>query len=1252
MAKKVGVLQSYVGGIADSNKIGQPYSFAFARSIDFRSNPSQFTINPQSELKTGTLVTDLPMWMDLACTNLYAYGNTGNIYKKDSTDAWTLDHNAPNSQGNGLVYFSEDNYLYYAQNKTIGRRSSACETGSYYDGFLESEGGEPTNAQSITFASASSQYASIADNATLSITDDITLEAYRKFTTLPAINTTQTLMSKWNQNGNQRSYLFDILATSNSFGDGSDGSLTISADTTETVIDANCTGNQGEYTVTISNVTGTFLAGQKVRVYQMRGTNKGLNQLLTIYTVVGSVITFTEPLQFTLYHSATESDANKAQIRVLKQYDSVTINSGKTWTVKPWDGLKGGVLAYLAKTGTTVNGTINLEGAVISAGSPYFDITQFSGFRGGAPGIGSEPAAGQGESDTALGGAVSVSGSGIGSAMISGGTRSTANNGAGGGGGTGTGSAFAGGGGGHADPGGTGNVQGGSTTGSATLSTVELGAGGGGGGGVSGGNSGTPGGGGGGIFDPISASFVIASTGSIILRGGDVYRSGTGGGDDEFPGAGGAGGSCRILCQTGDINTNKIDARGGVSFTRRGTVVGASGSPGRIAVYYLTSITGSTTSPTAVFIQDPTLTSTPSYFLRLLLSSNGTNSETYSVNITSLVDTTHWNRWQVTWDAPTSTANFYVGGTFLGTQVGTFTAIFNSTARFAIAASYDGSGNPQNYGDFKADDDRVWNSVRTATELAIYADRVLTGVDSNLMAYYRYEGNVNDSQTYTTASNLTATNTPTYSTDVPFSGITTRADQDILIDASGSTYTLGTALSEAATDRQTFTPTKEPIKSVELNINTVGTGNWTVVIHDGLNRLITSLTVPNAQLHTGVYEFIFADSFRPILEADYHVHVYSTVGDGIIVTSSLNDMEGSATPNTGAYFATFFQILVEDQYHPMMQFLNFVVVGNERYVGKLEAGSLYDPHHLVLPAGYRVRCFAKWNEFLAIGVWKGESITDTDQGKIFLWDGSTDTSGQATPNTIVDVLEGGVNAMTGAGGILSIVAGYEGKVLLYGGGETQKMTQLPLRTPNEYCEVAPGALTTWRSLTYIGGPLNTDSTHIHQGIYSYGRLNANYPRSLGFDFPLSLGDQTSPLVKVGSIFPAGQSLYIGWQNGNTFGIDAVSVGNDCYSSATLELLITDLGRISNLKTPLVFRVDCEPLTAGQSLTAKYKADREDMWKTIGSENTVGANQLVISMSQLVKEIQLALDLTTTSGVTPTILTITLEAESGSEIGIS
>lgn len=1232
MSKQLGSQTSFIAGISFSEKEGPQNSVAFTRAVDHRSDPKGLTLNPKAINDSGTVVTDLPMWGARACSRTFAYGNTGNIYQKEGS-AWTLAHVAPDSQGNGLAYFAADSALYYTQNKSFGRLLDACTGASFYDDFLGSEGGEPTNTKSLDLERASSQYASRADTASTSITGDLSIESYLKLESLPSTDQVYTLLSKWDENTNLRSYKFDITTTSNVFGDGSDGALTISSNTTQDPIDANCAGTVGTKILTISNAHASFApaAGDIVFIHQTRGTNAGQTQRAKVLSWSSPTLTITEDLTFTVSHSASTTDANKAQIILMPQYTNVTVNTGITWTIKAWNGLKGGIGgAFLC------NGTFTYAGSVVGRGKQVEAFQQIygAGFRGGAGSASSSTqTGGQGESPTGFGGAATAT-------QTTAGTRSSTKNGAGGGGGVGR---AGGGGAGHAVAGSPGSSgQAGDATGSADLTSLQLGAGGGGGGtqGTSVSNAGVDGGGGGGIFVCWAASIVQSGSGLFNFNGGDVYPPGTGGGDDEVPSGAGVGGSVLLFCNTGVFNTNTISAVGGNSFVRRGTpnIYGGDAADGRIAVYYATSYTGTITSPNATFIQDSSLNTADGYVLRLLLSSNGTNSEIYSVEITNSLDITSWNRWAVTWTATTSTARFYRNGALIGTQVGSFTSISNNASRFAVGADFNSSA--QNFYDGLMDDVRLWNDVRTQSELITNNDQKLFGTEANLVAYYEFENDVTDSQT-SGLNDLTAVNSPVFSSDIPFSGLTTRNDQDQGL-TSGSfvqSYTLGTSIDEGATHRQTFVPAKDPQKSILIDIDTVGTGDWTLTVHDSLNRVVATKTIANNQLSTGFFEFVFDDVWRPIIGATYHFHLTSTVADGAVDTTGSGDLET-------AYFTTHYQFLVNDSYHPIKEFLDFMVIGNERYLAKYEAGNIYNPHRLTLPSGYRIRCLAYWRGMIVAGCWKGTSITDYDDGLLVFWNGTDEGITES-----IHVPEGGVNAMFGTKDVLYLVAGYTGEILVYsGGGSAVKFNKIPKMEAGEYVEIAPGSMDMWRSNIHMGVNLNTDSETIHKGVYSIGSSNVAYPHSLGFDYPTSLGDQVSSMVKTSMVFPSGQNLYVGWQNGNAFGIDSINPNNDVYPDGTVELLIADMGEISKEKYPLLIRADFEPLRSGESLRVKYKADREADWKTVvvnGSEifeDTEGAKFAKMRVPERMKELQVACDLRTTVATSPKLIGITVVSE--------
>lgn len=1203
--KSTGNVISNVRGISSSKKLGMEASIAFNRATDFRTEPSEVTLNPRAEKDTGGLIDDLPMWMERACSRIFAYDKSGNVYKKESS-AWTKHYTIPNSVGNGMAYFGEDQNLYLAQNKTITRLLEACTGNEYYPSFLESEGGEPTNTKSLDLEASSSEVVSVADAAGLSITGDLTLEAYVKPESLPATNGSMVLVSKWSENA-KRSYKLDITTESNYFGNGADGALVISSNTTEAPIDSACTGTAGTPTLTATNTS--FAADQMVLIHQSRGTNAGQCERAKIQSYTAGTITLTENLKGT-YTSG-------AQVRVLPQYTNVTINSGITYTAKAWNGTVGGILAFIANGTVTVTGTITVAG---------------KGFRGGATSSFVRYTFGySGEGSTGA------------SAL-----QRTANGNGGGGGNHWDGRVSGGGGGGNGTIGSNGELSvgsdpgynglGGSVVGSSDLSSILFG----GGGGASGmTDEGSPlsvaGGNGGGIIMIDGATVTIS--GSVTANGANGV-SNTSHADSAGSGAGG-GGSILIKTQTGTLGTSLVTANGGTGGSSGSySGDGGNGGAGRIAIAYYSAYTG-TTSPTINATQDLTLGSVDGYVLRFQVSTNGTDYESYTKSITP--STSSWKRYAVTFDASASTAEFFENATSLGTDVGALTAIHDNASKLAIGADYSAADAAQNFYDGLVDDVRIWNDVRTDSELVSYNDRVLVGNESGLVAYYRFESNIED----TTSGNydLAHSGTATYSSDIPFSGLTTRTDQDVTGESNSAVageYTLETTISETDGKRIFFIPTRDPQKSIVVKIAAVGTGNWTLTVHDGLNREKAALTVATANLNTGYYEFIFTDEWRPVIGQTYHFHLTSTVADG-----KVNVKTGETTLGTGtvqyAWFTTHFQILVDDEYHPMKHFLNMIVIGNERYVATLEGGDIYNPHRLTLPAGYRVRCVGRWTDYAVFGLWRGTSITDYDEGKLVFWDGVSDTY-----NMIIDVPEGGINSMWGTGDTLYFYAGYTGQLMVYAGElKARKVMKIPEMDKNKYIEIAPGAMTMWQTYLTIGSNLLTNSTDVHQGVYTYGKSNESYPDSFSFDYPLSLGDQQSTSTKVGCVFPYGQDLYIGWKNGTVSGIDKISVTNDVYSTGTIEMLISDYGKISKIKNPVTLRADFLPLVSGQSVAIKVKHDRDTNWTTLKTQSTVGATDCYQSLNEGVKEIEVAVDLATTVSTGPTLTGISLETESNS-----
>lgn len=1077
-------------------------------------------------------------------------------------------------------------------NFTLAPTNDAAQ---FADNFLATQGGTPLNTYSLALLAASSQYATAADSASLSVTGDLTLQAFVNNTTLPAVGSSMTLVAKWDESTNRRSYRMDILGVSGFFGSGTDGTLTISSNTTQAPIDATCSATAGGTSILATNVS--FASGQIILIHQTQGVNAGQAERLMIQSYsAGQIITSTPLLG---------SYGTGAQVIVIPQYTSITVNNTFTWKAKAWNALTklGGILVFLNSGALTNNGTIDVSSPNTTANANVAGI----GFSGG-----STPPSGKGNTGEGTVGAIVIG--------------SNAANGNGGGGGGNFTAGGSGAGGGNATKGGDGTApsagNGGLISGSVDGTSFTFG----GGGGSNAGDGGVPGGGGG--AGGSGGGILYGATASLLNSGIITANGGTGGIMNNRGGGGGAGGSIILRVQTAVLGT--ITANGGIGGL--GSVaMGGNGGDGRIAIYYLTAVTG-TTTPTANTIQDSSLVTTINYQLRFSVSSNGTNVESFTKPLPTLT-TGAWSRYSVTWQAATATTTFYQGAQSLGTSIGTFTSI-NDNVSLLYVGAYKGASAVQSFLNGAIDDVRIWNNVQTAAQISASNVTQLTGKEGGLQAYWKLNNAATDSTG--NANTLTLVNSPAYITDVPFPDASTRLDIDqVGANAGGSTYALPATISEVAADMLPFIPGKDPQKSVQFTVGTKGTGDWTVIVHDQQNREVARTTITNANIPAsgGLIEFQFNPAWRIVDGKQYHFHLVSSDATGTVVSSSSNNL-------STATYTTYFQFLVTDtQFHPAIPFLNYIVVGNERYLATWD-GAFFQPNLIEFPAGTKVRALSTWREFLAIGTWRGNNITDYNQGKIYFWDGTAPTF-----NFFIEVPQGQIASLYGKDSDLYLFAGFRGVLMKYTGGgaytngesSAVKLKRVPKIGNSDYVDIYPGALTIWRDLVHFGLAANSSGDTLTRATYSWGSLNQLYPDTLSCDYPLSTGN-TGTSVSIGLTFPVGQSLIVGWRDGVATGADVINFDNPPASSGYIQTLVEDDDALWKDKLNFDVRADHLELQSGEDVQVGISINR-GVFTDGGTTSPSGDFTKLPFASGRGREYQLQATLYATGTTSPTLLAL-------------
>lgn len=152
--------------------------------------------------------------------------------------------------------------------------------------------------------------------------------------------------------------------------------------------------------------------------------------------------------------------------------------------------------------------------------------------------------------------------------------------------------------------------------------------------------------------------------------------------------------------------------------------------------------------------------------LQFYLSDTGTSAsyEALTKVLSSKFVTGTWYHIAITWDASTSTMEFFIDGGSIGTATGSITAIHDNATPFYVGSQT----TPANCLDAKIDDLRLWSDIRTDSEILDNKDLELVGNEANLNSYWKFNNDYTDE---TSAGNdLTAVNNPVFSEDVPFVG--------------------------------------------------------------------------------------------------------------------------------------------------------------------------------------------------------------------------------------------------------------------------------------------------------------------------------------------------------------------------------------------------------------------------------------------------------------------------------------------------
>lgn len=438
-----------------------------------------------------------------------------------------------------------------------------------------------------------------------------------------------------------------------------------------------------------------------------------------------------------------------------------------------------------------------------------------------------------------------------------------------------------------------------------------------------------------------------------------------------------------------------------------------------------------------------------------------------------------------------------------------------------------------------------------------------------------------------------------------------------------------------------FEPDIEPFYSQKVNVVAKGTGNVTMTLHDGLNNILATTTISAANMATGLVEFLYSSQIRALVKPNartYHLHFTSTVADTTIACATASQL------NTADFELWAYRFVdTVNNFHPMAQFEQFILIGNERYLAVWEPLTDANPpnnefqrHRLTFPPGFEVCGIAVTDEFAVIACEKRSTNGNKDfqEGKLFTWDGTSQTYDQ-----IIDISGGSPEAIRSHENYPYFIV--NGVLSAWAGGKNIIKVRTIANLTNTYTNTIdnthayPNMMDIKDNMLHIGYPSITTNATIEHGCYIWGSLDKNYQPSFNFGYvpsPMQANDLDTT-TQIGCVRNFGDEMYMSWKaSDGSYGLDIVD--NLCKPAPIFKFRARrfDGGTMYRNKMAEKIGLITAPIAAGVAINQIHRIDAgADISHEVAP--TSGDYQIVTVQQKAFRRIVYGFDGTCSSSVT-------------------
>lgn len=256
-----------------------------------------------------------------------------------------------------------------------------------------------------------------------------------------------------------------------------------------------------------------------------------------------------------------------------------------------------------------------------------------------------------------------------------------------------------------------------------------------------------------------------------------------------------------------------------------------------------------------------------------------------------------------------------------------------------------------------------------------------------------------------------------------------------------------------------------------------------------------------------------------------------------------------------------------------------------------------------VPNSYKITSLTNYGSYLAIGCSPKDSFNG--RSTVFLWNLSSDLFAETIDwgegdlrvletieGMLVGVTDRYLNNSVGAGKGSMIIQGYSG-------GAAQVLKEVFTQALTN--KIIPTSKSVKNNRLFWAAKIMTNAagTEYHEGIWSFGRKNANYPMALTLDM-IDENVDTDGIQGFGSA-----SNYFFIAHSNDGSIDKTNDSASYSHTSIYESQVFDFGDPTVTKQINVLSIYTDPLPTSSSMTLKIKVDDNANWTTIGTLSTTG-----------------------------------------------